>query len=333
MSKCNKLLAVIGLATCALLLITTTSYASLDEAIEQFNNGELETATTLFNNANANLHETAIANSFLGRIAFQDEDYKQAEKLIVKAHKSAPTSAKVQSNYGILMAAIAQQASIFKKLGYAKKSLSGFKQASELEPDNLNYRQNLMGYYLGAPGIAGGDNDLALEQAKAIGTLDAKRGLQARFSVYQATDDTAAIESLLASLTETQNRDPDILLSVGLYFQSTKDYGKAIEQFELSIAHASDEETYQRSKYSALYQIGRTSVVSENNIENGMAALREYIQTAPTLDGLPSKNWAEFRLANLIELNGQQTEAKKIYTALEKNVTDRNLKKAIQAAI
>jgi len=264
MSKLNKLPSIVSLVTCA-LLFANPSYANLDEAIEQFNNGEHAAATKLFKDANANVQETAIANSFLGRIAFQNEEYKQAEKLIAQAQKSAPASAKVQANYGILMAGLAQQANIFKKLGYAKKSLAGFKLASELEPDNLSYHQNLMSYYLGAPGIAGGDNDLALEEAKAIAKLDGIRGILAHFSVYQATEDTAAIELMLNSFTEEQKRNPDILLYSGLYYQSTKDYSQAIEKFSLSIQHADADEnqTYQASKYSALYQIGRTSVLSE----------------------------------------------------------------------
>ncbi|GAB2907280.1 hypothetical protein [Rheinheimera gaetbuli] len=49
----------------------------------------------------------------------------------------------------------------FLALSYAKKSLPCLEQAVALQPHNISYSKGLMSFYLGAPGIAGGDKQLA----------------------------------------------------------------------------------------------------------------------------------------------------------------------------
>ena len=81
-----------------------------------------------------------------------------------------------------------------------------------------------------------------------------------------------------------------------------------------------------------MYQLGKTSVLSESNIEAGIKALNEYIAEAPDLDDLAPKPWAEFRLANLMALNLQTLEAKTIYLRLAKTDNKELAKEAKKAA-
>jgi len=313
-----------------LLLLSNFAVASIDEARESFNKGEIKQAEKLFTQALETADNTAIASSYLGRISIRNTDFDSAKDYALKAHKLSPNNAEVESNYAIVMASMAQQANIFKKLGYAKKSLAGFSKAVELEPENVNYRQSLMSYYIGAPGIAGGDNDLALQQALAIRQLDEMAGLQALLTVYSATEDEAAIKKLFAGLTPEQQQNPELLFMQGLYSQSSKQYDLATEQFKQAISFSGSEDAYKATKFGALYQIGRTSVLSKQNITAGIKALEEYMQTAPKLGGLPSKEWAAFRLANLQAESGNQAAAKATYTHLAKTSKDINLQKQLK---
>jgi len=288
------------------------------------------TAKVLFEAERNSTQITPIANSYLARIAWRDKDFDAAEKLINKAIKKLPASAEVQSNYGIIMANLAQTSSVFSKFGYAKKSLSGFTKAVSIEPENINYRQSLLAYHIAAPGIVGGDKEIALEQAQAIKTLDTKQGLEALLNVYTVMEDEAAIQVLFAEMTNEQKQDPDILYSYGLQQQSAENYTAALAQFQQAFTNAADRAEFQSSKYAALYQLGRTSVLSNQNISSGMEALHKYIDTAPELDGLPSKEWAEFRLANLIEADGNKQQAISTYNRLMQNTDDKNLKSSIK---
>ena len=318
---------------CLSFLLSSVIFATMEEAKVLLKKGELSAAKVLFEAELKEPHINPVASSWLARIAWQDKDFDIAEKLANKAVKKLPESAEIQSNYGIIMANLAQTSSVFSKFGYAKKTLSGFSKAVSIEPENIIYRQNLMAYHLAAPGIAGGDKEIALEQANAINELDIKQGLQALLSVYMATENEAAIQALFAGMTEEQKQDPDILLTYGLYQQTTEKYDQALIQFQHAITYATDQEEFQSSKYGALYQLGRTSVLSKQNIGSGIEALRQYIDTAPELDGLPSKEWAEFRLANLIEAGGNKSEAVSTYTRLAQDTNDENLKSAIKKAL
>ena len=85
-------------------------------------------------------------------------------------------------------------------------------------------------------------------------------------------------------------------------------------------------------KYHALYQLSKTSVLGESNIDAGIKALKEFIDEAPELDGLVPKLWVKFRLAKLMSLNSQKSEVKKIYARLAKADDKELAKKAKKAA-
>lgn len=315
-----------------LLLSTTQLYANT-EAVTLFKDGNLPAAKLLFEQ---DLQETTTAPeslAYLARIAMRQDDMDSAEELAKKAVTQTPNNAFVQYSYGIVMGRIAQDASIFSALGYAKKTLSGFSQAVSLEPENTAYRQSLMSYHLAAPGIAGGDKDIALEQAEKIKAQDLKLGTRALINVYAVTEDKTAIKTLFAELPVELSQDADILFHRGLYQQTVEAYSAAVQDFELAIQQAGDEDEFQQSKFGALYQIGRTSVISKTEFQQGIESLQEYIETAPKLPGLPSKEWAEFRMANLVEADGRKDDAVVIYKRLAKNVSDERLKKAIKAAL
>ncbi len=316
-------------ALTVILLLLVTQLSANQKAIDLFNDGELTAAKLLFEQTKTK----PVALAYLARIALRQDDLDTAKKLADKAVTQAPDTAIVQYSYGIIMGQVAQDASVFRAMGYAKKTLSGFTQAVSLEPDNIAYRQALMSYHLAAPGIVGGDKDIALQQATRIKSLDSKRGVLALISVYAVTEDKAAIRTLFSKLSPELINDPDILFRRGMYQQSLEAYPAAIQDFELSIEQAGEVTEFQASKFGALYQIGRTSVISKTQIQTGIDSLKKYMETAPELPGLPSKEWAEFRLANLIEANGGADEAILTYKRLSQSVSDKRLKKAIKAAL
>ena len=86
------------------------------------------------------------------------------------------------------------------------------------------------------------------------------------------------------------------------------------------------------AKYNALYQLGRTSFLGETNIDAGIMALKQYLSEAPDFDGLSPKPWSEFRLANIMVLNAQKLEAKRIYLRLAKAGNKALAKQAKKAA-
>lgn len=231
-------------------------------------------------------------------------DLDAAEKHIEKALAKAPNNAEVQFLCGRIMGQQAENA-IFSALSYAKKSLRCLEQAVALQPENTLYRKGLMSFYLGAPGIAGGDKKLAWQEAEQIAQLNALQGTLAKLSYYRQTEQTEQHQQLLAQSAQKYPEQAELHYRHGLVLQENKQYADAFTAFAAATQAPHDEETIYQ--FNAWYQIGRTALFSEQQLEKGIQALNHYIAQAPKADNLPDMAWAHFRLAQLHKLNGNNS--------------------------
>ena len=78
---------------------------------------------------------------------------------------------------------LAQSGSMFSAPGRAKKGLAYLQQAVKLEPNNMTYQRTLIGFYLQAPGIAGGDEDEAKKLTDALLKVDPIHGSLAQADI------------------------------------------------------------------------------------------------------------------------------------------------------
>lgn len=121
---------------------------------------------------------------YLGRLALQRDDADLAVAALESAVALAPGDARYHHRLGDAYGRAAQKASLFSQMGLAKKCKAEYEKAVELDPQNLDARQSLLGFYQQAPGFAGGSMDKAHEQAEAIKQLDANRGRMAVAGLY-----------------------------------------------------------------------------------------------------------------------------------------------------
>jgi tetratricopeptide (TPR) repeat protein len=128
--------------------------------------------------------ESAEVNYFLGEIALRQNVIEDAIMYFEKAVAAAPTASLYHHRLGDAYGRAAQDASIFSALGLARKCLSAFEHAVDLDPGNLDARYSLFTFYLGAPGIIGGGANRAAAEAAAIKQRDADRGRIALAVLY-----------------------------------------------------------------------------------------------------------------------------------------------------
>ena len=258
--------------------------------------------------------------------AAMQTDLDLAEKHIEQALAKAPQSAEVQYTCGRIMGQQAENA-IFSALSYAKKSLACLKQAVALQPENTAYRKGLMSFYLGAPAIAGGDKQLAWQQMEQITQLTPLQGTLAKLSYYRRTEQTAKYQQLLAQSRENHPEQAEFHYRHGIVLQEGKQYADAFNAFTAATRAPQDEEGIYR--LNAWYQIGRTALFSEQQLETGIQALNYYIANAPTGDNLPDKHWAHFRLAQLHKLNDNNTMTQQ-HLNLAGETNDKELQREIR---
>jgi tetratricopeptide (TPR) repeat protein len=311
------------------LSLAVSSYAEelspLDNAISVLEGGQTEKATELFEAQKSNPD----AMVYLARI-YMNTDLDDAEDWIKKAIQKQPNNAFAQYWKGRVMGAQAQD-SVFSALSYAGKSLDGFTRAVELEPSSVQYRNALMQFHIQAPRIAGGDTDIAKQQIAKIKELDAKAGIRAEIDFAFSQDEEEQAGKLLSAAKLTYSDIPDFFFTAGMIQQRKENYAQAMVELTEAIGKQADTEDSVKAKYNAMYQLGRTAVLSETNLEVGIKSLKTYIGETPDVEGLIPKPWAEFRLANLLALNAQKDQAKAIYLRLS-NTADKNLAKQAKKA-
>jgi len=186
-------------------------------AIADFEQDKLTEAKDQFLVSLKEDNKDTIALRYLARIALQEGELDDAEDYIEKAQKLGPNQAATQFYFAQIMAIQAMQASMFKAPSYAKKSQGGFLRALELNPDNVEYHQGLMSYYLQAPAFMGGDKQLALVEAELISKINPLQGYIAFASVYQASNEEVKVEQTFIDATNSFPDSAQIKYVRGMY--------------------------------------------------------------------------------------------------------------------
>ncbi|MFY0669150.1 MAG: hypothetical protein JXQ95_14060 [Alteromonas stellipolaris] len=205
--------------------------------------------------------------------------------------------------------------SVFSALGYAKKAKASLQKAIEVAPDEIEVYQALMQFYIVAPSIAGGDIDEAKILADKITQMDALEGKFATATVYAADDKAAEAKTMLNGLSEQPEFEVRARLELGRLHIDGEEYDDAIAALtpllstNVAKAQKSDAQAwdvYSNRKFSQLYgtyRIGWVAVETSQYTESGIDALNYYLAELEATDidthQLPSKNWANLRLAEL----------------------------------
>lgn len=251
------------------------------------------------------------------------ERLDDAEDTVEDWVEKEPKNAEAWHTRGIVMAQQAQN-SFFSALSYAGKSVDSFEKAVELEPDSLEYRTALLQFYMMAPSIAGGDDEKALTQIEAIKKIDAVEGAFARVKYLQHHEKNEQARELVNETLANHPNNAEILVYAGFQEQKDGNYEKAFSLFEQAVDAESREG---EAPVMALYQFGKTSVLAEDKVDKGIRALEEYLESEIP-DSAPEAHWANFRLAQLFALKGNDDESKQLIANLKK-VDDKELQKQI----
>lgn len=299
------------------LVFCGLAQASLEEAKVAYEQNDSEQALILLEKL-----EPSVEALVLQARIWLDRDLDEAEELIDAAVEQAPNHAGAHYVRGMIMGNQASN-SLLSAISYAGKSLDSFKKAVELAPEDVAYRQGLASFYLQAPGIAGGDPELALEQIEALEKLDSKAALETRLNYLAAKEDEQGYGQQMQQAIAEYGDLPDFYFQAGMALQREENFSGAMEYFRQAVAKTPSNDESRLAWFNALYQIGRTAVISQENVPEGIAALQRFLNETPAKRGIPEAHWARFRLANLYQLSNQDEQAKAIYLALNQIEDDK----------
>jgi len=194
------------------------------------------------------------------------------------------------------------EASVFTKLSWAGKCREAWETAVKLDPSNVDARFDLLGYYLQAPGVAGGGRDKAEATLPQIDALHASFGELARGQIAASQKDLAgALRHFEAAVTA----DPDSVRArnalAGLHLREKRNADARAVWTQL--LERKPEDAY------ATYQLGRMAAVTGEELEAGLIQLDAFLAMADTPDDL-SKPAAHWRRGQILSKLGRTDEAR-----------------------
>lgn len=218
-----------------------------------------------------------------------------------KAVTSLPSNAEAWHLAAGAYGRMAQAASIFSKLSWAKKCLAAYQKAVELEPNRYVAHLDLMQYYLAAPSIAGGGRDKADAQAARIAGLDVSwghiaRGILARVDKDYARYETEAKAAIAANPGEMRHR-----IMYALDLSRVERWTDAFAVLDAALLAAPDD-------LRVVYQLGRLVAVSGQQLPRGLEAL-ERVQAASIKPEDFSEGGLYWRRGQIREKLGQKAAA------------------------
>lgn len=305
--------------------ILSATIAGANDLAMLFESGQLDTLKSKAKAMTAQKQTSAEGYYWLGKVAHKQQDLETALDAYEEAVDLDGNNPIYLKAFGQTACNLAQNVSMFRAAGLASDCKKSFEKVTQLSPEDIDNRDALIGFYLGAPAIAGGSEDKALVQAKEIAKLNPERGAVALARVYQKQEKyPEALAELDKAIATSENPNP-ILFSKGALQQSQKDWLGARTSFN---AILSKEPGY----LDAWYQLGRSALLAEKSewYEEGRAAFETYLKADVDETRSPSKAWASLRLGQLLDKMGKSGEADTYFSIAAKVKDDERLQKELK---
>lgn len=259
----------------------------------------------------------------LGRIALEHNDARKSIDWLERAVNLNPRSSEYWDWLGRAYGSQAQTASKLRLPSLASKTKSAWEKAIALDPENLEARQDIIQYYLQAPGFLGGSKDKARAMAHEIKRRNPYRGAFAMASVCNSVKDHACVEKEMQFVATNWPDSAAVHSQLAAYYTSAKQYDRAFAVLDRRLQSKPNEPV-------TLYAFGRTASISGQNLDRGEQALRAYIAAPGAVGAAPAN--AHYRLGLILEKKGDKAAARAEYqAALQLNPGYGEAKKALAA--
>ena len=269
---------------------------------------------------------------------------QSAEKAIASDERSNSKDAVKRAALHVQVAAvagrIAEHASMFKQLSWAKRVKKELEQALNLDPKNADALYGLMLYNELAPSFVGGDKAKAQALAEQLTAIAPGRGYLAQATLAHDRKNAAAEESFLQRAVEAdpQSYDAHMALAVfahrgehpnaevadlqtcqALYLEPTR-----VDAWQLLVELAADAQclnevngllyaarAFNPDDLSPAYHAAAALIVTGKNLDVAEKLLNQYLETSPE-GGAPSAASTRYQLALIREKQGLDEQAREL---------------------
>jgi tetratricopeptide (TPR) repeat protein len=297
----------IPLALLAVLLLLAAFPASAsDSAKDMLAAGRVDEAIAALNVRLSSAPMDAESANLLCRSYFAMEDWDRAESACRKAVSLDATRGRYHLWLGRVYGEKADRAGFLRAATLVGKVHEEFQRAVQLEPKDTDARLDLAEFYLEAPGIVGGGEDKAREQARIIGASDPGREHWVYARIAEKKKDSPAAEREYHQYIDLSQGDAEAWLNLALFLRRQRRW----QEMEQAIVKTSQAPM---PKLDVLVDAAQMLYRSGRSFPFAVQLLERYLAAGP-VEAAPAFK-AHYLLGMLLEKQGDKRAAVEQYRA------------------
>jgi Flp pilus assembly protein TadD len=191
--------------------------------------GRVDDAIDVLNGQASSNPRSAESMHLLCRAYFQYEDWDRAESRCKRAIELQPNNSGFHRWLGRIYGQKAERATL--PIGLALKTRDEFHRAAELDPADTNAAIDVAEYYLEAPGMMGGGQDKAREQAKVIAKISPAQEHWVYARIAEKNKDYPTAEHEYRQMIEVSKGNAEAWLNLGFFYRNRKRFDDMEQAF------------------------------------------------------------------------------------------------------
>ena len=209
---------------------------SLSAGITLHESKKYEEAFRQFSTIAKSHPQYAESRYYMGLISMQKNEQSKAEEYLKQAISANAGVAKYHYSIAIVLGRMAREANMVKQASLAGRIKTHLETAVKIDPKNMNASFMLVGLYMRAPKIMGGDPEKARNVANDMMKYNRAEGLRALGFVAQSENKDQEAET---HYKNAMNASPDSLKyyqALASFYQSTSKHDDALLIYERTIS-------------------------------------------------------------------------------------------------
>jgi tetratricopeptide (TPR) repeat protein len=288
------------------MLIAALAASVADSAKEMLSAGRIDEAIAELNGRLSAAPADAESSNLLCRAYFALEDWDRAEPSCRKAAALDPDNSRFHLWLGRVYGEKADRANFLAAAGLAGKVRGEFERAVQLNPKDVDARLDLAEFYIEAPGIVGGGEAKAREQASSIATMNRARAHWIYARIAEKKKDVATAEREYRQCIDLSQGDAEAWLDLALFFRRQKRPDE-MEQAIVKLSQAP------MPKLDVLVDASQTLYRAGRSYPFATELLHRYLAAGP-VEAAPAFK-AHYLLGTLLEKQGDKAGAAREYRA------------------
>jgi Flp pilus assembly protein TadD len=216
----------------------------------------------------------------IGRNQYMLGEFKKASEAFEKAFAADPGNSDYAMWLGRAYGRRAETSSPFTAPGYASKTRQYFERAVALNPRNLEAMNDLLEYYLEAPGFLGGGFDKASALIVKIGQTDPVEGTWAQAKLAEKKKEFGAAEERLRRAAQLAPQQIGRVIDLARFLSRRGRYEEAEQSFQKA-------EKIAPNNPKLMYERAEAYIEAKRNLPVAKALLQKYLSSPLTADDPP----------------------------------------------